>query len=100
MAPWCQRALDGGDFLIFIYSFGCVGPEFRRVGASLQHAGFSLVAAGRFSFPRVGGILVSRPGVELTSPALAGGILTMEPARKPLIPVLKPEKRKNGASHI
>ena len=70
------------------------------MGASLQHAGFSLVAAGRFSFPRVGGILVSRPGVELTAPPLAGRIPTTELARKPLIPVLKPEKRKNGASHI
>ena len=43
----------------------------------------SVAVAHRFSCPMACGILVPRPGIEPTSPALEGGFLTTGPPGKP-----------------
>ena len=48
---------------------------------SLQHTG-SLVVAHGLSCPTACGILVPRPGIEPTSPALEGGLLATGPRGK------------------
>ena len=67
---------------MFIYLFGCVRFDCGTWGLSLQLMG-SVVVAYRFSCPMARGILVPRPGIEPTSPALQGGVLTTRPPRKP-----------------
>ena len=57
------------------FIFGCTG-------SSLLCAVFSLVAMQGLSFPVACGILIPRPGIELTSPALEGGFLTTGPPGK------------------
>ena len=52
------------------------------VAESLQCSGFSLVEARELSFSAACGILVLRPGIEPTSPALEGGFLTTGPPGK------------------
>ena len=47
----------------------------------LKCMGYAVVANG-LSSPATGGILVSRPGTEPTSPALEGGLLTTGPSGK------------------
>ena len=55
-----------------------------RVGSSWQCAGFSLVVVHGLSCPVACGIPVPRPGIEPTSPALEGGLLTTGPPGKSL----------------
>ena len=52
-------------------------------GISLVVVG-SVVAVCRFTCPVACGVLVPRPGIELGSPALEGGFLTLRPAGKSL----------------
>ena len=44
---------------------------------------FSVAMAGRLSYPRTRGILVPGPGMEPTSPALAGEFLTLDQQGSP-----------------
>ena len=100
-------------FLTFIYLFifGCIRSQVQHTGSSLQHAGSfvgihrlfiavrgllsscgawaaermgSVVAAHGLSCPAACGLLVSRPGIKCTSPALEGRFLTTGPPGKSL----------------
>ena len=60
---------------IYLFNFGCIGSYLWRVGFSLVVARApecmgSVVVAHGPSCPAACGILVPRPGIELTSPAL------------------------------
>ena len=66
--------------------FGCIRswlPHSTLVGSLWQQAGFSPVVAHHLSCPSACEMLVPRPGIEPSSPALAGR-LTSEPPGKSL----------------
>ena len=67
------------------WAFPCGG--FSCGARALQGAWASVVVAHRLSCSVAHGVLVSRPGIEPTSPALAGGFLITGQTRKPLSPV-------------
>ena len=57
------------------FFFDCVGSQLWYAGPSLRHSGFQVVGH-RLSCPAACWILVPRPGIKPTSPALQGRFLT------------------------
>ena len=88
MPPYCEALLENSNFqilffLIFIYLLflAVLGLSCGTQDLQLWHAGSVVVALG-LSCPVACGILVPRPGIEPTSPALEGGFLTTGPPGK------------------
>ena len=66
-----------------IFCCGTQDLSLWHAGCSLRRTGSVVVVCG-LSCPTAYGILVPRPGIELTSPALEGGFSTIGPPGKSL----------------
>ena len=81
---WPETLFPLNKLKKIIYLFGCDCLSCGMPGFLLKHAGFSLVAVYRLSYPSAGGILVPWLGMESMSPELQGRFLTTGPQGKSL----------------